>query len=279
MLLAKYGEGICERFLFPYNEKLYACDLDTLDVEAMGRFFPHANPTEIIQNFRRADNASYNSTFFYPPLGIGSLVDAFNKSLNIHLNEEVRRIDLDNKVVETTRGEYQYQRLISTIPLNKLLKLVGNADSFLTYNRVLVFNFGLDASSPIDANWVYIPDKGTVFYRVGFYDRTPHHRTRMYVEIGLTAEGAIDVEALRSRTVEQLKRHGFITDQKIVAEHHVVMDPAYCHITRESEQKVKSLEESLKKQDVYLLGRYAKWIYCSIEDNILAARELAADLH
>ena len=40
MLYGKFGEGITERFLRPYNEKLYACDLDYLDVDAMGRFFP-----------------------------------------------------------------------------------------------------------------------------------------------------------------------------------------------------------------------------------------------
>ena len=38
MLYAKFGRGICERFLIPYNEKLYACDLAELDKDAMGRF-------------------------------------------------------------------------------------------------------------------------------------------------------------------------------------------------------------------------------------------------
>src|SRR5690606_33729226 len=32
MLLAKFGRGISERFLIPYNEKLYATDLARLDV-------------------------------------------------------------------------------------------------------------------------------------------------------------------------------------------------------------------------------------------------------
>ena len=51
------GVGICDRFLVPYNEKLYACDLDQLDPDAMGRFFPHAEVADIIRNMKRADNA------------------------------------------------------------------------------------------------------------------------------------------------------------------------------------------------------------------------------
>ena len=54
MLYARFGRGIAEKFLIPYNEKLYACDLATLDKDAMGRFFPHADLTDIVRNMRVA---------------------------------------------------------------------------------------------------------------------------------------------------------------------------------------------------------------------------------
>lgn len=38
MLYCKFGKAIAEKFLIPYNEKLYACDLNKLDKNAMGRF-------------------------------------------------------------------------------------------------------------------------------------------------------------------------------------------------------------------------------------------------
>ena len=61
MLYSKFGRSIAEMFLIPYNEKLYACDLNKLDTEAMGRFFPHADKYEIIRNFKKPDNFSYNT--------------------------------------------------------------------------------------------------------------------------------------------------------------------------------------------------------------------------
>src|SRR5690606_1132587 len=36
MLYARFGRSIADRFLIPYNEKLYACDLGRLDPGAMG---------------------------------------------------------------------------------------------------------------------------------------------------------------------------------------------------------------------------------------------------
>ena len=76
MLYARFGKGICERFLVPYNEKLYACDLSTLDKHAMGRFFPYADLTDIVRNMKHAENASYNATFTYPEGGAIEYVKA-----------------------------------------------------------------------------------------------------------------------------------------------------------------------------------------------------------
>src|SRR5207247_6337886 len=81
MLYARFGRGIAERFLIPYNEKLYACDLSTLDKDAMGRFFPHANLTEIVRNMREPDNASYNATFTYPEGGAIEYVRALLREI------------------------------------------------------------------------------------------------------------------------------------------------------------------------------------------------------
>ena len=52
MLYGKFGKSITEKFLKPYNEKLYAVDLKELDVDAMGRFFPYANIKDIINNMK-----------------------------------------------------------------------------------------------------------------------------------------------------------------------------------------------------------------------------------
>ena len=74
---SKFGKGITEKFLKPYNEKVYVCDLDDLDANAMGRFFPYADLDEIISNFKETKkDDSYNNTFIYPRDGSYEFIKA-----------------------------------------------------------------------------------------------------------------------------------------------------------------------------------------------------------
>ena len=52
------------------------------------------------------------------------------------------------------------------------------------------------------------------------------------------------------------------------------MDPSYVHITTESEKTYKTFCEDFNKKGIYSIGRYGSWTYCSIEDNIIQAKEL-----
>ena len=79
---------------------------------------------------------------------------------------------------------------------------------------------------------------------------------------------------MRDRVLADLKREGVVTGQRLVAEHSVVLDPAYVHITKRSLVEHKRLAARLAEQGVRSLGRYGRWTYCAIEDNIVEAREL-----
>jgi protoporphyrinogen oxidase len=282
MLYARFGRGIAEKFLIPYNEKLYACDLASLDKDAMGRFFPHADLSEIIRNMREADNSSYNATFTYPEGGAIEYVRALASEVDparIALNEGLVSIDLERKLARTTRRELRYERLVSSAPFPRLLAAAGmpHDPATFSYNKVLVFNLGFDRKGPRDAHWIYYPDRALCFYRVGFYDNIfDTERMSLYVELGYPADASVDGEAMLARTLEDLRKVGVVRDQQLVAQHSVVLDPAYVHITKESLAEHARLDALLKARDVYSIGRYGAWTYCSIEDNIVEARGVAA---
>jgi hypothetical protein len=54
------------------------------------------------------------------------------------------------------------------------------------------------------------------------------------------------------------------------------MDPAYVHITGASMAEHRRLSTILNAHGVYPAGRYGRWTYCSIEDNIVEAKGLVA---
>lgn len=288
MLYARYGKGIADKFLIPYNEKLYATDLGRLDPEAMGRFFPHASVEEILggSDGRRAEG--YNATFTYPEGGAIQYVEALAKGVRsdrIALGERVIEIDPLRKVATTTKRRIAYDRLISSAPLVDLLAMcrIEYDHSVLSHNKVLVFNLGFDRKGPTDVHWIYYPQRDLCFYRVGFYDNIfGADRMSLYVEVGLSSGAALTErhqDAIQSQVLDGLGACGVVTDQQLVASHRVVLDPAYVHITTASNAEVATQKSVLGGHDIHSIGRYGSWTYCSIEDNIVEARALAESLY
>ena len=292
MLYGKFGKSIVEKFLKPYNEKLYAVDLQELDVDAMGRFFPYANKEEIINNMKKHEVNSYNSSFLYPKNGAGSFIKILHdnlKSDKVLLNTSVISIDKDNKVAKLSNNEeIEYEYLINTIPLNKFLAIYKGYDSLIekmSYNKVLVFNLGFDKKSPLctDEHWLYIPSKDCNFYRCGFYDNIlGTDKLSMYIEIGYNKNEEITEEEINKQlklTLENLNQMGIITDDMNLKEYvSIIMDPAYVHINTETEKLIQTAKEELKENNIYTIGRYGAWIYNSMEDSMLKAKELAENI-
>ena len=284
MLYRRFGRGIAEAFLVPYNEKLYATDLDRLDQDAMGRFFPHADIADIIRNMQVADNASYNTTFTYPAEGAVAYVRALLRDLpagTLALGERVEAIDLRRRVVRTTKRELGYRRLVSSAPLPRLLAMCGldhDADAF-TWNKVLCFNLGFDRKGRADTHWMYFPDPARSFYRVGWYDNIlGGDRMSLYVELGADRHATLDVEAARARVLDDLAAEGLTDGHRLLSWHAVMLDPAYVHITRRAQAEHARVRPTLAAAGVHSVGRYGGWTYCSIEDNLLETRELARAL-
>jgi protoporphyrinogen oxidase len=282
MLYGKFGKSICEKFLIPYNEKLYACDLNDLDVDAMGRFFPFANIEEIVRNMKKGNIGSYNDTFTYPRKGAIQYINALLKGLQddkIRYNEELVKIDLNNKTAFTRNNQYKFDRLISSMPLPLLLNTCGIEydKNIYTWNKVLVFNLGFDKKgNDIINQWIYFPEKEYIFYRIGYYDNIlSTNKMSLYVEIGFNKDDEVDTKKTRIRVLSDLKKAGIVTDHKLIAEHNVILDPAYVHVKKDSIADKNIKMEQLSKYGVYSIGRYGDWKYCSIEDNIIEAKNLA----
>ncbi len=294
MLYGKFGKSIVEKFLRPYNEKLYAVDLTTLDKDAMGRFFPYADIPAIIDNMKaNKDSTSYNNSFLYPKDGAGSFIQILYDSLDsskVLLSHKVVKIDNESKKAELDDGsKITYEYLINTSPLNHFLDYFDGEEfkslqEALSYNKVLVFNLGFNKKSKYtEEHWMYIPDKNVNFYRIGFYDNIlDADKLSMYIEIGYGKNDVIteeDVEKQLKLTLENLHKLGIIDDETELEEHStIIMDPAYVHINTETEKRIQEFKEREAGNNIYTIGRYGAWTYCSMEDCMIAAKNLAEKL-
>lgn len=283
-IVSNLGNAICNKFVKPYNQKLYACDLDQLDFDAMGRFFPKPldyNSYSSGVNFNQKQT-TYNDTFIYPKGGSYEFVKSLLKrvnSNNISVNNEILSININEKIVITSKGTIKYNKLVNTIPFNHLLKICGEASKNLTWNKVIVFNMGFDSPSDIDANWIYYPGN-EIFYRVGFYNNIfKTDKMSLYVEIGMKHNELFDEKVTLNSILNDLQSVGIIKKQKLIDYQVIVMNPAYVHITKESKSIYSKWCEKNNTKGFYSIGRYGSWTYCSIEDNIIQAKELALKLN
>jgi protoporphyrinogen oxidase len=198
---------------------------------------------------------------------------------NIALQTALTDIDLRRRVATTDQGdEIEFEYLISSAPFDRLMAMTGLEydPGVLTSNKVLVFNLGFDSKGYEEIHWIYFPERDYCFYRVGFYDnilRQP--RMSLYVEVGLPTDAPIDEDATREQVLQDLRTAGIVDQQELVSHHSVVLDPAYVHINSRSRELHASATRTLATRGVYSIGRYGGWTYCSIEDNIVEARELA----
>ena len=65
----------------------------------------------------------------------------------------------------------------------------------------------------------------------------------------------------------------------IISHHSVIMDPAYVHINERCSADVQAKKELLAQSDIYSIGRYGSWTYCSIEDGMVEAKELTTSIN
>lgn len=290
MLYAKFGKAITEKFLRPYNEKLYAVDLKMLDKDAMGRFFPYADFKQVMESMGNKAKATYNDEFMYLKSGTGYFIDRLYEQIDdkkVRLGVGVKEIDRKNKIVETTEGKkIRYQNLINSAPLNEFLKMLKEEKQYerarkLSYNKVLVLNLGFNEPSPkyTSEHWVYFPDKTLNFYRIGFYNNILRERNlSVYVEIGFSRDvDDIDIDNELKKAIDGMKRVGIIDDEmELVDKSILLMDPAYVHIA--DEEKIRKYFEEFEADNIYMLGRYGRWTYNSMEDCMRLADELAGKL-
>lgn len=288
MLYVKFGKSIAEKFLIPYNTKLYACDLNTLDKDAMGRFFPYASKEEIIRNFKSDNNSSYNTSFVYPKTGAICYVDSILTHIDktkIKTGCAITSIDCKNHRATASDGTtIVYDKLISTVPFPDLLKMTGIEfdESIYNWNQVLVFNLGFDSNgNDTKSHWIYFPEGKYCFYRVGFYSNIlSSGRMSLYVEVSFPKQTEIDTKEWLKKVLDDLKSAGIITDEMELTDYEaIIMNPAYVHINSESIADTNEKQNLLATDDIYSIGRYGSWTYCSIEDNIKEAKALANRLN
>lgn len=277
-----FGESIANYYMIPYNSKIWAYPLDKMETKWMQGKMPLPTKKEIIKSLLLKDPKERkmpHSTFYYPiEGGIQTMVNAIAKGLNISLNTPVKEVKkIDGKWF--VNGEGPYDRVISTIPLPRLSKVmdmpnnVKDAIDDLKYNSLTTMLYKCPAT---DISWLYIPSMDYRAHRVGYQGTLspkacPEGCSGALEIIGDKFE--IDRSSLELSTLLPYEL-GFtdMIDNEFTEYAYVIHDSNY-------RKNTGCVEEHFDKIDGFdLLGRFAKWNYNNMDLCMRDAFELTREI-
>ena len=281
-LRASFGQTLCELFFFPFHN-LYTAGLYE-EIAPQDAYKSPVNLDHVIQGaFGSSPAVGYNTSFVYPAEGLNVLAEKMAASCDVHYGKRATKINPAGKEVLFADGsKVQYEALVSTLPLNRVIEMAGLHPPARPdpSPSVLVLNIGAvkGGRCPED-HWVYVPASKAAFHRVGFYSnvdtsflpkssRTRGERVSVYVERAYP-EGkkpdADEISAYSRNVTQELQEWDWVRDVDVV-------DPTWIEVAYTwswvGSQWRKQAIAALEAHDIYPVGRYARWVFQGIADSV-----------
>lgn len=282
-IINSFGKGIAKYFMLPYNFKVWATPAKKMSANWIGERVSVINYEKILNNIiAQKDEISWgpNNKFKFPLHGgTGGLFNAFLPYLKqyLSLNKEIKYINIKNKeIIFTNNSREKYDTLISTMPLNILLKnsnalsVIKKASQKLKSNVVYVVGIGLKGKNKSKKCWVYFPEKNCPFYRVTYFSNYSPNNVpgkkyySLMCEISESQYKKVSKKNIMAQTIQGLINAKIIsaTDRKKIVSKFLYKIPmAYPIPTLDRDKILKKALPYLEKNNIYSRGRFGAWRY------------------
>lgn len=291
-----WGAGVAKHFAIPYNRKLWAVPLNEMETSWLGGRVPLPDLEEMIEGALQPSKKPIgpNARFGYPLRGgFQALMDGFLPLLQGELRLNARVVGVDatrHQVVLADGRRYQYEQLISTMPLPELVRMltgealgaVREAASRLRHTSVRCVNLGVARENVTDKHWIYYPGD-TVFHRIFVQGNASPH-CNPPGGFGLTCEITYAPtkplpctgDELIDLCIRDCIRVGLLReDDRILARNEVDMPYAYVVYDHARAQNFKVVNDWCARHDIILSGRYSEWQYYNSDHAFIAGRNAA----
>ncbi len=298
-LYANYGQGIADRYLIPYNEKIWKVDPADLETRWAEERLPGLSLGGVIRSSLgirkgRAPGLPYH----YPETGgIEALIRALEEGLDtVRRGTPAKRVLREGSswIVSDGKGQRRYDRIVSTLPVPELLGLlegipgeVAEASRRLRYNSLITVMVGFRGDCPLDAQALYFSRGDFLFHRVCFPNRfsvrnTPAGAESILAEITarrVDESWRLPDDRLIRHVIDSLEGEGIVkVRERIQAA--VVRDP-YAYIVQDHHCRGSRslINEYMKKIGIIPCGRFAEWEYLNMDACFARGREIASELN
>jgi len=281
-LTLRFGATLCQLFFHPFHQ-LYTAGLSDRIAPQEAQKSPRPLPAASAGPAAAKEPRGYNASFLYPREGLASLVGRLAAGCRIEYGKLAVWIDPAAREVQFADGTtVAYDRLISTLPLDRTLEMAGLHVDAPTdpYTSVLVLNIGaIRGPACPDHHWIYVPGSRAGFHRIGFYSnidagflpvarRSERSRVALYVErafAGGVRPSETELRRYEAAVVSELVDWGFLAAAEVVDASWV--ETAYTWSWPGSGWRALALR-TLEAHGVEPVGRFARWRFQGVANSI-----------
>lgn len=300
-LLYHFGEGMCYRFLFPYNEKVWNVPVEQLSMIWADRI-PKPSTDDILKSALGHKTEGYlHQLYYHYPLtgGYQALSQAWAKNVNVHYNFEVKNISKTKKgafIVSDGIVQTEFDQIISTIPIHELVKILSfpipqnilRAVKNLMVNPMIVISLGIKGKDNNQYTAIYFPEDDFLVNRISFPKTfSPNNAPKGYysiqAEITCKKNSPIwkrDDAFFMDHVIDGLIKRKIFRKKSLICYQHVLRVPyAYVVYDKAYEKNVRKVRKWFPQQGIHLLGRFSYFEYINTDGAIDRAQKVIGALN
>ena len=309
-LISRFGV-LARDFIIPNSKKKWNVSPSSVKEKKVSQKVYDCSILELLKGCFKSSWDAYNpkqgersSSLLYPKGGMKTIVETIVEEIkdDVIVGIKVEKINTsDKKIILSNNRVIRYDHLVSTIPLQGLIKLIEDCPDHmkisaedLLYNQMALVLIGVrgklgDKIEKDKPHFIHFGEDFS-FHRISFpkhfcEENCPENSSSIMVEICFPKSDKryweIPTYEMRkvNKIISELENAGIIKDADDVAfTKTIFVNPAYMLFDEASESAEKYLTSMLNTRSVSLLGRFAEWKYLDSDQCIVRAKKLADKL-
>ncbi len=286
-----FGRGISELYLIPYNKKIWKYPLDKMGLDWVSGRVPSPPLEDVIKSALGISTEGYvhQLNFFYPLRGgIQSLADGIASRIKelggeIITSFEVKEIvrEDDKWIVKSANDEREYDFVINTIPIPKLVSILRDSPlelrkigKKLKWNSLIVVGIAVNKPRIKDYHWVYFPNEA-IFHRLAFISNyspfmAPEGKSSIIAEITVpyNALSSKEIEYYADQVIEDLVQLKIVNEKDIIFTRTWTWEYGYVINHLNYRQDMEFIKKYLDSISLISVGRWGAWRYLNMDTTI-----------
>jgi len=294
----RFGAGIAEHFMDPYNQKVWKRDLDFLSSDWVAGRVPDAPVDDVLRASIgiRTEGYTHQASFYYPARGG---FQAITDGIAAAVLGRVRLSTPAGSLVSSkgsSNGSWRvdgeaFDLVVSTLPLTYLPDLcrempadVAAAMRTLEYNALTSVLVALDRPAHPDLSWVYLPhpEQGPanrITYMSNYAaSNAPAGKSSLLCEVTHPGRSPDPGPELEREIQDGLVHAGLIQRGEVLFTDRASVEHAYVVFDHDYAARRAAALGWMTSVGLVPLGRFGRFEYDNSDQCVIKSRALAAEL-